>query len=101
MNSTGSIPSTNRVRCEHAQFLPHFAPITSVLSRRTRRLKALVERAERLLWLAKMIATKAQKDDDARLALQAVDRARASLEQLIKVHGPLPPDGIDRGDRER
>jgi hypothetical protein len=54
---------------------------------------ALVKRAERLLWLAETIAAKAQKDDDARLALQAVDRARGSLDQLLKVHGLLQPDG--------
>lgn len=55
--------------------------------------QSLVKRAERLLWLAETIGAKAQKDDDARLALQAVDRARASLEQLLKVHGLLQPDG--------
>lgn len=55
--------------------------------------KALVKRAERLLWLAEAIAAQAQRDDDARLALQAVDRARASLEQLMKVHGLLQPEG--------
>jgi hypothetical protein len=55
--------------------------------------QALVKRAERLLWVAETIASKAQKDDDARLALQAVDRARASLEQLLRVHGLLQPDG--------
>ncbi len=55
--------------------------------------QALIKRAERLLWLAETIAAQAQKDDDARLALQAVDRARGSLEQLLKVHGLLQPDG--------
>jgi hypothetical protein len=50
-----------------------------------------VKRAERLLWLAETIPTKAQKNDDARLALQAVDRGRAPLEQLHKVHGLLAP----------
>ncbi|MGB8151232.1 MAG: hypothetical protein WCE97_08590 [Candidatus Cybelea sp.] len=31
--------------------------------------------------------------DDSRLGLMAVDRARASLNQLLKVHGLLQPDG--------
>jgi hypothetical protein len=55
--------------------------------------KALVKRAERLLWLAESIAAKARKEDDARMALQAIDRARPMLEQLLKVHGMLQPDG--------
>jgi hypothetical protein len=36
---------------------------------------------------------KAIDSDDSRLGLMAVDRARASLEQLMKVHGLLQPDG--------
>jgi hypothetical protein len=34
--------------------------------------KALIKRAERLLWLAESIAAKARKDDDARLASQVL-----------------------------
>jgi hypothetical protein len=56
--------------------------------------KQLVTRAERLLWLAEQIAAQAQKDDDARLALQAVDRARSSLEMLLRVHGLWQPDAV-------
>lgn len=54
---------------------------------------ALVRRAERILWIAETIAGQAQEGDDARLALQAVDRARTSLDQLLKVYGLLQPDG--------
>lgn len=56
--------------------------------------KALLSRAERLLWLAENIAAKAQRDDDARMVLQAIDRARPMLEQLLKVYGMLQPDGV-------
>lgn len=50
---------------------------------------ALVKRAERVLAFGEQIMQKAIEDEDFRLALQAVDRARASLEQLMKVHGLL------------
>jgi hypothetical protein len=35
--------------------------------------QSLLRRAERVLWIAETIAAQAQRDDDARLALQAVD----------------------------
>jgi 16S rRNA G1207 methylase RsmC len=54
---------------------------------------ALVKRAERALSFGEQIMAKAIEEEDFRLALQAVDRARASLEQLMKVHGLLQPDG--------
>lgn len=54
--------------------------------------QALLRRAERLLWLAESIAAKARKDDDARLSLIAVDRARLALEVLMRAHGMLAPD---------
>ena len=63
--------------------------------------RGLIRRAERLLWLAESIAAKAQKDDDARLALQAADRARPMLEQLLKVHGLLQPDGATIVDQRQ
>jgi hypothetical protein len=59
----------------------------------------LIRRAERLLWLAEQIAVKADRDEDARLALQAVDRARMGLEQLMKVHGLLGSDAITVDNR--
>jgi len=55
--------------------------------------QSLLRRAERLLWIAETIATTAQRDDDARLALQAVDRARSSLETMMKATGQIGGDG--------
>lgn len=55
--------------------------------------QSLLRRAERLLWIAETIATTAQRDDDARLALQAVDRARASMETMMRATGVLGGDG--------
>lgn len=55
---------------------------------------ALVKRAERLLWRAEMTADRAERDDDPRLMLQAVDRGRLSLDQLLKVVGKLNGDGV-------
>jgi hypothetical protein len=55
--------------------------------------KALVKRAERVLSFGEAILEKAIDDEDFRLALQAVDRTRSSLEQLMKVHGLLAPEG--------
>jgi hypothetical protein len=55
--------------------------------------QALVKRAERVLAFGEQIMQQAIDDEDFRLALQAVDRARASLEQLMKVHGLLQPEG--------
>jgi hypothetical protein len=54
--------------------------------------ETLLRRAERLLWLAETIAAQAQKDDDARLALQAVDRARASMETMMRATGMIGGD---------
>ncbi|HEY2473699.1 MAG TPA: hypothetical protein VGI19_02755 [Candidatus Cybelea sp.] len=55
--------------------------------------EALIKRAERVLAFGETIMQKALDDDDFRLALQAVDRARQSLDQLLKVHGLLQPEG--------
>ena len=55
--------------------------------------KALVKRAERVLSFGEAILQKAIDDEDFRLAMQAIDRTRASLEQLMKVHGLLQPEG--------
>ena len=55
--------------------------------------QALVKRAERVLFFAESIMQKAIDEDDSRLGLQAVDRARSSLDQLLKVHGLLQPEG--------
>jgi hypothetical protein len=55
--------------------------------------ESLLRRAERLLWLAETIAAQAQKDDDARLALQAVDRARASMETMMRGTGLIGGEG--------
>ncbi|GEM_PF-2679966 len=54
---------------------------------------ALVKRAERALFLGETILSKALSDEDLRLALGALDRVRSALEQLLKVHGLLAPDG--------
>jgi hypothetical protein len=55
--------------------------------------QALVKRAERVLAVGEQIMTKAIEDEDFRLGLQAIDRAKGSLDQLLKVHGILAPDG--------
>lgn len=55
--------------------------------------QALVKRAERTLFFGEQIMAKAIEDEDFRLALQALNQARASLEQLMKVHGLLQPEG--------
>jgi hypothetical protein len=52
-----------------------------------------VKRAERTLFFGEQIMAKAIEDEDFRLALQALNQARASLEQLMKVHGLLQPEG--------
>jgi hypothetical protein len=54
--------------------------------------QSLLRRAERLLWLAETIAAQAQRDDDARLALQAVDRARSALETMMRATGLIGGD---------
>ena len=51
-----------------------------------------MKRAEKVLYFGEQILTKAIEAEDFKLALQAVDRARASLDQLLKVHGLLTPD---------
>jgi hypothetical protein len=56
--------------------------------------KALIRRAERALHYAETILMKAVEEKDDRLALQALDRVRTSLEQLMKVHGMLKQDGV-------
>lgn len=54
--------------------------------------ESLLRRAERLLFLAEQIAVKARNEDDARLSLMAVDRARSALEVLMRAHGMLSGD---------
>ncbi|MGA8475811.1 MAG: hypothetical protein WB681_12185 [Candidatus Cybelea sp.] len=54
--------------------------------------QSLLRRAERLLWLAETIAAQAQRDDDARLALQAADRARSALETMMRATGLIGGD---------
>jgi hypothetical protein len=54
--------------------------------------QSLLRRAERILWIAETIAAQAQRDDDARLALQAVDRARSSLETMMRATGLIGGD---------
>jgi len=54
---------------------------------------ALVKRAEAALHRGETILDRALNDDDLRLALGALDRVRQSLDQLLKVHGLLQPDG--------
>ena len=55
--------------------------------------KALIRRAERALSYGESIVMRAVEEKDDRLALQGLDRVRSSLEQLLKVHGLLVPDG--------
>lgn len=54
--------------------------------------KAILRRAERLLATAERIALRAERDDDSRLALSAVDRAQRSIDTLAKITGLLPGD---------
>jgi hypothetical protein len=51
-----------------------------------------VRRAERVLFISEGIAAQAQASDDARLALQSVDRCQRSIEALAKMAGLLAPD---------
>ena len=60
--------------------------------------ESLLRRAERILWIAETIAAQAQRDDDARLALQAVDRARSSLETMMRATGMF---SVDRAAADR
>ena len=53
---------------------------------------SLLHRAERILWISETIAAQAQRDDDSRLALQAVDRARSALETMMKATGLIGGD---------
>jgi hypothetical protein len=57
--------------------------------------ESLLRRAERLLWLAETIAAQAQRDDDARLALQAVDRARAAMDTMMRATGLSGGDQVN------
>lgn len=52
----------------------------------------LLKRTERLLWLAETIAAQAHQNQDSRLALQAVDRARAALETMMRATGLIGGD---------
>jgi hypothetical protein len=52
----------------------------------------IVRRAERVLFISEGIAAQAQASDDARLALQSVDRCQRSIEALAKMAGLLAPD---------
>lgn len=54
--------------------------------------RAILRRAERLLATAERIALRAERDDDSRLALSAVDRAQRSIDTLAKIAGLLPGD---------
>ncbi|MHB8433259.1 MAG: hypothetical protein ACYDCA_06620 [Candidatus Tyrphobacter sp.] len=54
---------------------------------------SLLKRAERILWIAETIAAQAQRDDDSRLALMAVDRARSALETMMRATGMIGGDG--------
>ena len=56
--------------------------------------ESLMRRAERLLWLAETIAAQAHADEDSRLALQAVDRARSALETMMRASGMIGGDGL-------
>jgi hypothetical protein len=55
---------------------------------------SIVRRSERLLWVAEGIAARAQADNDARLALMAVDRGNKSLELLARETGVIGGDGV-------
>lgn len=55
---------------------------------------SLMKRAERLLWIAETIAAQAKEADDSRLALQAVDRARAALETMMRATGLIGGDSM-------
>jgi hypothetical protein len=53
---------------------------------------SLLKRAERLMFHAETIVTKAFEDEDYRLMLQAIDRARSSLELTMKAVGLIGGD---------
>lgn len=52
----------------------------------------IIKRAERVLYLSEKIAAKAESNDDARLALSAVDRCQRALEGLMKATGLIGAD---------
>ena len=54
----------------------------------------LLKRAERLMFHAEMIVERAAQDDDYRLQLQAIDRARQALELTMKAVGMLAPENL-------
>lgn len=54
---------------------------------------ALLRRAERLLHNAEAIVAKAVEDGDSRLVLQGIDRARSSMELMMKATGLIGSDG--------
>jgi hypothetical protein len=55
--------------------------------------QALIKRAEVALHQGERILETAVSSEDFNLALRALDRVRASLDQLLKVHGLLQPEG--------
>ena len=54
-----------------------------------------MKRAERALFYGEQTMARAIDNDDARLGLAALDRVKASLDQLMRVHGLLQPDGMN------
>lgn len=78
---SGGVVATSQARCERCGVSVEKAEP-----------EARLRRAERILWIAETIAAQAQRDDDARLALQAVDRAHAALETMMKA-GFIGGDG--------
>jgi hypothetical protein len=54
----------------------------------------LLKRAERLMFYAETVAERAAQDDDYRLQLQAIDRARQALELTMKAVGMLAPENL-------
>jgi hypothetical protein len=56
--------------------------------------ETLLKRAERLMFYAETIVERAARDDDYRLQLQAIDRARQALELTMKAVGMLQPENL-------
>lgn len=64
---------------------------SQVVGETTEKLSAeqIIKRAERVLFFAESIVTKAQENEDARLALQGVDRCQRSIDTLARIAGLL------------
>jgi len=94
LNRPGSI-RTGKAQQSHSRPDNSRCPQCSQLvGETTEKLSAeeIIKRAERVLFFAESIVTKAQENEDARLALQGVDRCQRSIDTLARIAGLLKSD---------